>query len=147
MGCDLLLKCCVVLHVYICVVCSGRVALSRLLYFVFFFSSRRRHTRCLSDWSSDVCSSDLPAVDVAEDAEAQLRVGVEDLALRHVVTQVPGDERVILQRVLDQTAEALAPGRAGIGGEDVVGGRRERLEGVGHGSLLPGTRARTRLPP
>src|SRR5258705_11373081 len=28
----------------------------------FFFSSRRRHTRCLSDWSSDVCSSDLPAL-------------------------------------------------------------------------------------
>src|SRR5437899_3557452 len=27
----------------------------------FFFSSRRRHTRCLSDWSSDVCSSDLRA--------------------------------------------------------------------------------------
>src|ERR1039458_10651155 len=26
---------------------------------VFFFSSRRRHTICLSDWSSDVCSSDL----------------------------------------------------------------------------------------
>src|ERR1039458_7856581 len=24
-----------------------------------FFSSRRRHPRCLSDWSSDVCSSDL----------------------------------------------------------------------------------------
>src|ERR1039458_10800667 len=28
---------------------------------MFFFSSRRRHTRCLSDWSSDVCSSDLLA--------------------------------------------------------------------------------------
>src|SRR2546422_11564386 len=27
--------------------------------FVFFFSSRRRHTRCSRDWSSDVCSSDL----------------------------------------------------------------------------------------
>src|SRR5205814_5597355 len=27
----------------------------------FFFSGRRRHTRCLSAWSSDVCSSDLPA--------------------------------------------------------------------------------------
>src|SRR5215213_4356081 len=25
----------------------------------FFFSSRRRHTRLVSDWSSDVCSSDL----------------------------------------------------------------------------------------
>src|SRR5262245_65185778 len=29
------------------------------LFIFFFFSSRRRHTRCLSDWSSDVCSSDL----------------------------------------------------------------------------------------
>src|SRR6266853_4493485 len=27
----------------------------------FFFSSRRRHTRFDCDWSSDVCSSDLPA--------------------------------------------------------------------------------------
>src|SRR5947207_11634912 len=27
----------------------------------FFFSSRRRHTRSLCDWSSDVCSSDLVA--------------------------------------------------------------------------------------
>src|SRR5690606_40769231 len=26
---------------------------------VFFFSSRRRHTRFSRDWSSDVCSSDL----------------------------------------------------------------------------------------
>src|SRR5205814_3838314 len=31
----------------------------------FFFSSRRRHTRCLSDWSSDVCSSDLEPVQQA----------------------------------------------------------------------------------
>src|SRR3989449_6623594 len=29
------------------------------MYYVFFFSSRRRHTRCSRDWSSDVCSSDL----------------------------------------------------------------------------------------
>src|SRR5437762_4695995 len=30
---------------------------------VFFFSSRRRHTRYIGDWSSDVCSSDLMAPD------------------------------------------------------------------------------------
>src|ERR1041385_9576373 len=30
-----------------------------LSYLFFFFSSRRRHTRCSRDWSSDVCSSDL----------------------------------------------------------------------------------------
>src|SRR5690606_39861971 len=29
------------------------------LFFCFFFSSRRRHTRFSRDWSSDVCSSDL----------------------------------------------------------------------------------------
>src|SRR5690606_39327080 len=28
-------------------------------YILFFFSSRRRHTRFSRDWSSDVCSSDL----------------------------------------------------------------------------------------
>src|SRR5258705_1212524 len=33
------------------------IAVFSLIFF--FFSSRRRHTRCLSDWSSDVCSSDL----------------------------------------------------------------------------------------
>src|SRR5438034_4513953 len=32
---------------------------AQLLFLCFFFSSRRRHTRSLCDWSSDVCSSDL----------------------------------------------------------------------------------------
>src|SRR5690625_7541896 len=30
---------------------------------MFFFSSRRRHTRWPRDWSSDVCSSDLAAIE------------------------------------------------------------------------------------
>src|SRR5437763_2270476 len=33
--------------------------LSLIDSFSFFFSSRRRHTRYIGDWSSDVCSSDL----------------------------------------------------------------------------------------
>src|SRR2546429_4153851 len=37
----------------------GRAASMLDVYVVFFFSSRRRHTRCSRDWSSDVCSSDL----------------------------------------------------------------------------------------
>src|SRR5690349_24906258 len=32
------------------------------MFIFFFFSSRRRHTRSLRDWSSDVCSSDLGIV-------------------------------------------------------------------------------------
>src|ERR1019366_10718203 len=37
------------------------IDVDRMLCYVcfFFFSSRRRHTRLVSDWSSDVCSSDL----------------------------------------------------------------------------------------
>src|SRR5256886_8399373 len=40
----------------------------------FFFSSRRRHTRFDCDWSSDVCSSDLPQrplLIIAEDVEGE----------------------------------------------------------------------------
>src|SRR5262249_7889874 len=33
----------------------------------FFFSSRRRHTRLVSDWSSDVCSSDLKDLELNRD--------------------------------------------------------------------------------
>src|SRR5258706_3538593 len=33
------------------------------VHLFFFFSSRRRHTILVSDWSSDVCSSDLAALE------------------------------------------------------------------------------------
>src|SRR5688500_20253722 len=52
---------------------------TRFLLLIFFFSSRRRHTRLQGDWSSDVCSSDLdrpkPDLDDEEAGElADLRV-------------------------------------------------------------------------
>src|SRR5262245_62637442 len=62
----------------------------------FFFSSRRRHTRCLSDWSSDVCSSDLAGsapIDSALDKD-----------VRRLVTAQPG---ITLQELL-QDYEASA---------------------------------------
>src|SRR2546429_7253299 len=40
--------------------------------YVFFFSSRRRHTRCSRDWSSDVCSSDLSVLGRLNDALGEL---------------------------------------------------------------------------
>src|SRR2546429_367071 len=42
----------------------------------FFFSSRRRHTRCSRDWSSDVCSSDLAQVAGGRTAE-QIRASYD----------------------------------------------------------------------
>src|ERR1022692_333509 len=53
---------------------------------LFFFSSRRRHTRLQGDWSSDVCSSDLtdlprsgPAYLVGEDPSRRIDA-VKDVA-------------------------------------------------------------------
>src|SRR4051794_41681771 len=54
--------------------------------FFFFFSSRRRHTRWTGDWSSDVCSSDLPFDDL-DALEAAL--GPEDVAV-FIVEPVQG---------------------------------------------------------
>src|SRR5256885_16260304 len=45
----------------------------------FFFSSRRRHTRLQGDWSSDVCSSDLTALELT--IWLQQESGAEDLCL------------------------------------------------------------------
>src|SRR2546430_10836015 len=52
----------------ICTLCTGY----SLLFF--FFSSRRRHTRFDCDWSSDVCSSDLDAVNDKISDEDILRI-------------------------------------------------------------------------
>ena len=38
---------------------AGQIGRLITIFTFFFFSSRRRHTRCICDWSSDVCSSDL----------------------------------------------------------------------------------------
>src|SRR5260370_16197487 len=43
----------------------------------FFFSSRRRHTRFKCDWSSDVCSSDLPFLKKLLDGGKLVRYGVK----------------------------------------------------------------------
>src|SRR5204862_4775011 len=71
----------------------------------FFFSSRRRHTRSLRDWSSDVCSSDLYHPDAQNEADravvnAWIRApgnfdGVIDLdaALRDPATPNRSEER------------------------------------------------------
>src|SRR5437763_11316382 len=61
-----------------------------LSVFFFFFSSRRRHTRYIGDWSSDVCSSDLgfvPCCDYGTNA-FQLNQRLVDLAFS-VTRDVP----------------------------------------------------------
>src|SRR5207245_5975851 len=50
---------------------------------MFFFSSRRRHTRCYRDWSSDVCSSDLKKMDERRTIEKETDAALEFLSHLH----------------------------------------------------------------
>src|SRR5689334_24852644 len=58
------------------------VALTELCFRVFFFSSRRRHTRWNCDWSSDVCSSDLRGGRLELGREERAELLLEDVLLR-----------------------------------------------------------------
>src|SRR5690554_7729775 len=59
----------------------------------FFFSSRRRHTRCGREWSSDVCSSDLSR-NLALDKLHIDSMGTWRLTLRSGVVLVLGDSDI-----------------------------------------------------
>src|SRR5437899_7372942 len=91
----------------------------------FFFSSRRRHTRCLSDWSSDVCSSDLQKIGWAQLIAASGMAAVAFDIRSDGVLQSPSDPS-------HDVAAALAYVRAHVGrseerrvGKSVdLGGRR-----------------------
>src|SRR5690349_23930590 len=61
----------------------------------FFFSSRRRHTRSLRDWSSDVCSSDLGGLRVVEKrADRITRRQLVDALARRQLQQRSEERRV-----------------------------------------------------
>src|SRR3989449_6924957 len=64
----------------------------------FFFSSRRRHTRCSRDWSSDVCSSDLTTLDHAGELDrflSQANLAVRDsLHVQQVIDERSEERRV-----------------------------------------------------
>src|SRR5690348_11914893 len=53
------------------------------MLFVFFFSSRRRHTRWTGDWSSDVCSSDLSLIVMPVLFEGDVKAVMELASTQH----------------------------------------------------------------
>src|SRR5690554_8185696 len=56
----------------------------------FFFSSRRRHTRCGRDWSSDVCSSDLENYTTDVTASPDKRITIEGINRIHGIAEDRG---------------------------------------------------------
>src|SRR5690625_7676246 len=70
----------------------------------FFFSSRRRHTRLPRDWSSDVCSSDLPRLVVtgrSDDVFISAGENIQPRVIEQALTSMPG----ILQAVVVPVAD------------------------------------------
>src|SRR5215469_7141064 len=59
----------------------------------FFFSSRRRHTRSLRDWSSDVCSSDLVVAPEPGAAPEPLQLSHVSLRGIWIVVSTRSEER------------------------------------------------------
>src|SRR5690625_3679090 len=109
---------------------------------LFFFSSRRRHTRWPRDWSSDVCSSDLPAADEHGPVRARgVPLDPEDLH-----GSPPDDARGRRRRRgpagrpegLTRTAAARGgPGERGSGARMTVS-RRDLVRSLGVGVLGAG---------
>src|SRR2546422_8185047 len=101
------------------------------VFLLFFFSSRRRHTRCSRDWSSDVCSSDLPvtlAMTVTPDNVPHLWASIDfGLQFPHVhgITFQPmfGSGRVPVAAAVPMTAVASPCGAAASGDTAVPTGR------------------------
>src|SRR2546430_6973786 len=81
-----------------CNACWRPYIISYELFF-FFFSSRRRHTRFDCDWSSDVCSSDLQAIEVPMFETVVAYVMVEHL---YGETFVPPIETAGYKRILNR---------------------------------------------
>ena len=78
-----------------------------------------------------------PLVDVGENAEAELRILVEDLALGPVIAEMTRDEHVVLQHVLDERAHLPSALGPAVVREDASAGSGELLERVAHGADLP----------
>src|SRR2546429_6736324 len=77
-----------------------------MFVFIFFFSSRRRHTRCSRDWSSDVCSSD-PDRAVVERMAGGDQAAVRELLARYRSTVYATAYAVLVD---PEQAEAVVAG-------------------------------------
>src|SRR5204862_5142032 len=96
---------------------------------LFFFSSRRRHTRSLRDWSSDVCSSDLArAARTAIDAE---RGGSRRLGLAHPLPdrRRAGGDRVLAAAPAGRNRELREAERGPFRSEERRVGKEWRARG------------------
>src|SRR5437764_13326484 len=102
----------------------------------FFFSSRRRHTRYIGDWSSDVCSSDLTSISPCRSPRQR------PATCRHAAALSRSEERRVGKECRERRsppAEKEGGDRGGVPGGDV---RCGALPGTAIGLTTRSHRAR-----
>src|SRR3546814_2654233 len=84
---------------------------SRVSFFVFFFKQKTAYEMRISDWSSDVCSSDLRTELIVRGASGIVASGLSTLALFYIMQAMPTAARLggmILGVGVSQVATPLA---------------------------------------
>src|SRR3712207_9376141 len=92
-------------------------------YFVFFFSSRRRHTRYWRDWSSDVCSSDLKTI-----SEAERLVPTSSLLVDIIFPVAVQRARLLLAQGKVEDRKSVVWGKSvDLGGRRIIKKKKKRI--------------------
>src|SRR5947209_12553779 len=76
---------------------------------VFFFSSRRRHTRYWRDWSSDVCSSDLTDAVLAAVRELNADSSVDAMLVQYPAPPQVDFDAVLMAVDPDKDVDGMHP--------------------------------------
>src|SRR5256712_6055276 len=77
----------------------------------FFFSSRRRHTRSDRDWSSDVCSSDLPSATAAVVENKTYTVTPASVTVKAGIITGEVTELKVMERVEQGSDRVVSPAK------------------------------------
>src|SRR5690606_22849858 len=111
---------------------------------LFFFSSRRRHTRFSRDWSSDVCSSDL-LHHLLGNAFEKLGLRLDERFERRVAADESGEARAKALERLGHELESRVLGEELLSARDDLAALDARKRRQIGGGALPELRERPRL--
>src|SRR3546814_3382532 len=101
------------------------------LSFIFVFKQKTAYEMRISDWSSDVCSSDLPGRDALDRTSTGIDHGVEEIGVWHLVDRA-AVSRTVPENAREVTAaHDIGLGRVGV--DDELGDRSSGWGRLGEG--------------
>src|SRR3546814_13833020 len=117
-------------HLAFCMYSTSVIVLVFLCFVFFFFKQKTAYEMRISDWSSDVCSSDL----IGNRRDRETRLAQQCLTLLHVGALQAGDHRLLQAGLLARGGDAF--GDAVAAPHAVVHVDEEPLDRRGQGEQL-----------